>query len=356
MNDAIFCTRAEFPMRTPLAIRETEILEKALAALPRTAGLQGRITEAEPHRAPCGDVLIEIKTANRAYPFVAEVKNVRHFATISLVKDQLACAKRGVQPLLVAPYITRALADHCRALHLPFLDTAGNAYLEAPGLTVYVTGEPRPADLQDDIRYRAFTPAGMKIVFALLCRPPLAEATYRDLARAAGVALGAVGPVVADLQARGFLVRTENKTLTNTQKLIEEWVTRFPDTLRPKLLRGRYQADRDRLLAIDLRVHHGYWGGEVAGQRLTGYLKPERFTVYLEGEQKALLTQARMRLDPNGNTEVLQAFWNLPADEKYADVVPPVLAYADLMATEDGRNLETARLIYEQFLEPIHGR
>ena len=356
MNDAILCTRAELPMRTPLAIRETEILEKALAALPRTAGLHGRITEAEPHQPACGDALIEIKTANRAYPFVAEVKNVRHFATISLVKDQLGCAKRGVQPLLVAPYITRALAEHCRALHLPFLDTAGNAYLEAPGLTVYVTGEPRPADVQDDIRYRAFTPAGMKVVFVMLCQPALAEATYRDLARAAGVALGAVGPVVGDLQARGFLVQRENKTLTNIQKLIEEWVTRFPDTLRPKLLRGRYQADRDRLLAFDLRVHHGYWGGEVAGQRLTGYLKPERFTVYLEGEQKTLLTQARMRLDPNGNTEVLQAFWNLPADQKYADVVPPLLAYADLMATEDGRNLETARLIYEQFLEPIQGR
>jgi hypothetical protein len=66
--------------------------------------------------------------------------------------------------------------------------------------------------------------------------------------------------------------------------------------------------------------------------------------------------QARMRLDPNGNTEVLQAFWNLPADEKYAEVVLPLLAYADLMATEDGRNLETPRLIYQQFLEPIHGR
>jgi hypothetical protein len=53
---------------------------------------------------------------------------------------------------------------------------------------------------------------------------------------------------------------------------------------------------------------------------------------------------------------VLQAFWNLSANEKYPDIVPPILAYADLMATEDGRNLETARLIYEQFLEPIHGQ
>jgi hypothetical protein len=35
-------------------------MEKALAALPRPAGLHGRITEVEPHRAPNGDALIEI--------------------------------------------------------------------------------------------------------------------------------------------------------------------------------------------------------------------------------------------------------------------------------------------------------
>jgi hypothetical protein len=62
-----------------------------------------------------------------------------------------------------------------------------------------------------------------------------------------------------------------------------------------------------------------------------------------------------MRLDPNGNTEILRAFWNLPLDERFPDVVPPLLAYADLMATPDGRNLETARLIYDKFLEPLQG-
>jgi hypothetical protein len=49
-------------------------------------------------------------------------------------------------PLLVAPYMTRALAERCRELHLPFLDTARNACLEAPGLVVYIAGEPRPTD------------------------------------------------------------------------------------------------------------------------------------------------------------------------------------------------------------------
>jgi hypothetical protein len=105
---------------------------------------------------------------------------------------------------------------------LPFIDTAGNAYLEAPELMVYATGEPQPADIQDDVRYRAFTTAGMKIVFFMLCQPHQADATYREIARAAGVALGAVEPVVRDLQVRGFLVQKDAKMLTNKQNLLEE--------------------------------------------------------------------------------------------------------------------------------------
>lgn len=32
------------------------------------------------------------------------------------------------------------------------------------------------------------------------------------------------------------------------------------------------------------------------------------------------------------------------------DAVPPLLAYADLMATTDSRNLETARMIHDRYL------
>jgi hypothetical protein len=334
-------------------IREETILAEAMAAFRRKTGLKAQVIKrCEPHTA--GDALVEVETATKKYKFLAEVKNVRHFAAISLVKEQLTHRDRGIYPLLVAPYVTRALAERCQALHLPFLDTAGNAYLDAPGLTVYVTGEPRPDTAEPDARYRAYTTVGMKVVFALLCRPRLAEANYRNLARAAQVALGTVGPVIEDLENRGYLVQREKKILLNTKKLMEEWVTRFPDTLRPKLLRNHYQADVGRLLALDLKTRDAYWGAEVAAQRLTGYLKPEHFTIYQRGDEKTLLTLARMRLDPNGNTEILQAFWNFPDDPKYPDLVPPFLAYADLMATQDGRNLETARLLYEQFLEPTH--
>jgi hypothetical protein len=195
----------------------------------------------------------------------------------------------------------------------------------------------------------------MKLLFALLCKPDLAEANYRTLAEAADVALGTVGPVIQDLENRGFLTqRKEKRLLTDTKRLMEEWVARYADTLRPKLFRHRYFAERDCLQALDLLKYRGYWGGEVAAQRLTGYLKPENFTLYLEGNEKAVLTEARMRADPRGNVEVLDAFWRFPFDQKDQDVVPPLLAYADLMATRDGRNREAAGLIYDQLLKPLY--
>jgi len=333
-------------------LREQAVLNEAIEAVRRTAGVDLRIA---PHAPPLGDALLEVDIPT-GVQFVAEIKAARYFATIGMVKERLAHRAPGIHPLLVAPYITRALAERCRELQLPFIDTAGNAYINVPGLTIYVTGEPRPATLKAaTLHYRAYTEVGMKVIFALLCDQELADETYREIARAAQVSFGTVGPVIKDLENRGHLVqRGRRKTLVNTRELMEAWVTRYPDALRPKLFRNRYQADVDRLQALDLRELKAFWGAEVAAQRLTEYLKPEHFTLYLRDDAKPLLTQARMRLDLNGNTELLQAFWDLPENPAHPDLVPPLLAYADLMASQDGRNLETARLLNEQFLEPIY--
>jgi hypothetical protein len=333
-------------------LRDQIALNHAVTAVQRTVGLALRVVEKAPtHRT--ADVFIETDTPAGTIRFAAEIKTVRHFATLAMVREQLAALEPGVNPLLVAPYITRALAERCRALQLPFIDTAGNAFINIPGLTIFVTGEPRPKTLLEDPHYRAYTALGLKVIFALLCQPELADGTYRQIAQTAKVALGPLGPVLKDLQNRGYLVeRQKKKVLVHTGDLMEAWVTRYPDTLRPKLFLNRYQADTKRLQDLNLPAHKAFWGAEVAAQQLTGYLQPEHFALYVRGDDNPLLTAARMRLDRNGNTELLQAFWDFPADPAHPDLVPPLLVYADLMATGDGRNLETARLVYERFLEP----
>ena len=53
-----------------------------------------------------------------------------------------------------------------------------------------------------------------------------------------------------------------------------------------------------------------------------------------------------------GNLEVLQKFWRFEVPRLVGRIphAPPLLIYADLMATGDARNLETAKLLRERFL------
>jgi hypothetical protein len=330
---------------------ECRILHAAGQALKRTTGIDTKI-----HPAPTGqdrgpDAIVDLLVERRKHRFHAEVKTVDRFATPALI--QARGKKWREPPLLVAPFITREVGERCRQLHLPFIDTAGNAYLEGPGLLVYVAGQPRPAEHRKG-NFRALNPAGLQIAFALACRPALVQTTYREIAARAGVALGTVGPVVKDLEARGYLRFRKglDRKLIDPHRMIEEWVTHYPITLRPKLNPRRFQADAERLHHTDLARLNAYWGGEPAAEKLTRYLKPAQLTIYAREPIARLVAATRMRADVTGNIELLDAFWNFEADNDFPDVVPPILAYADLLATHDGRNAEAARMIYEQRIAP----
>jgi hypothetical protein len=330
---------------------EREILNAAGQALKRTTGIDATI-----HPAPTGqdggaDAMVDFQVERRKRRFHAKVKTVDRFAAPALI--QARGKKWPEPPLLVAPFITREVAERCRQLHLPFIDTAGNAYLQGPGLFIYVVGQPRPAERRQG-NFRALNPAGLQIAFALACRPALLQTTYREIAMRAGVALGTVGPVLKDLEARGYIRfrKGRDRKLLDPQRMIEEWATHYPVTLRPKLNPRRFQADAERLRQTGLAQLHAYWGGEPAAEKLTRYLKPVQFTIYAREPIARLVATARMRADDNGNVELLDAFWNFETDKDFPDVVPPILAYADLLATHDGRNAEAARMIYEQRIAP----
>ena len=91
---------------------------------------------------------------------------------------------------------------------------------------------------------------------------------------------------------------------------MEEWVTHYPIKLRPKLVGRRFTAPTaDWWRHQDLRQYHAWWGGEVAAEKLTGYLRPARVIAYVEGKPERLILDNRLRPDVNGEIEILQAFW-----------------------------------------------
>lgn len=335
-------------MRQP--IKENGILERAVAALERATGLRAEVCP-EPPQKGRPDALLDVFVDGHPIRFAPEIKAVERFQTLGTLKAKEGA---GTPPtLLVAPYITEATAERCRELRIPFIDEAGNAYLEAPGLFVYVTGKRRPIHVRPAPAFRALTPAGLRIVFALLHQPEMAAAPYREIAKAAGVALGTVGEVLADLEARGHLAPETPgpRRLLAPERLQDEWVTHYPIKLRPKLNARRFTAPtpgwwREQ----DVHQYHAWWGGEVAAEKLTGYLKAARLTLYVDGKPDQLILANRLRPDANGEIEILEAFWAMDEPRQADDIAPPLVVYADLMATTDTRNIETANLIRDQYL------
>jgi hypothetical protein len=339
--------------------RELNVLDAALAAFTRTTGLDAAVLPNTPRRAAHRDVdaAIQVKTDGKKLRFFAEIKTVDRTIALAAAKNQLK--PYGDRGILIAPYVTPELANRCRNhLNLYFIDTAGNAYLRGPGLYVFVRGE-RPRALPETGTRGGGTATGLRIIFALLCRPALLNAPYREIAAAAGVALGAVGWVFHDLQRRGYIaggLRNRNRRLLEAERLLGDWIANFPTKLRPKLNVRRFEApNRDWWEKVQLEKH-AWWGGEVAAAKLTEYLKPATYTIYVD-RQKApdivakLVRQNHLRAAVDGNIEILDAFWNFELQNPEPDLVPPILIYADLMATLDPRNLDVAKRIREQYID-----
>ena len=56
------------------------------------------------------------------------------------------------------------------------------------------------------------------------------------------------------------------------------------------------------------------------------------------------------RDERDGNVEILKKFWT---GGEIGDVAPLLVVHADLVATADSRNLETAQIVYERYLAEI---
>ena len=348
-----------------IAHKELDLLERAMHALQEATGIACKVIATEPALANGirADATIELDVAGTLFRYAVETKRVDRFAAIGQIKNQLDLYQ---QPgLLVAPRITTETADKCRELDVQFIDTLGNAFLQAPGLFVLVKGQrPRANEKAATATMeapRGGTPTALKAIYALLCRPELVNAPYRELKQAAGIALGAVGWVFFDLDKRGFTAGGKKKgdrRILERQRLIEEWVTNYPIKLRPKLNPKRFRApDPNWWRQMDITRYGAQWGGEVAADLLTGHLRPNTVTIYVRPEDlrknlTRMVADNKLRADPDGDIEVLETFWDFPPDENLPNVVPPILVYADLLATMDPRNFEIGRMIYEQI---IHG-
>jgi hypothetical protein len=271
--------------------------------------------------------------------------------------------------MLVADYVDPKMADRLRELEIPYIDTAGNVYINEKPLYVLVKTtraqtNREPGAMKTETQGRAFNLKGLKVVYAFMKNEKLLNAPYREIAEKADVALGTVGWVIKDLKQARFLIEIppKKRRLKNKKELLDKWVDAYLTKLRPKLLVGTYRAENEywwQEFNYLKTEYDAQWGGEVAAAKLIGYLKPEKAIVYLPkfgGED--LFQKQRLRKDPNGNIQVFRAFWERdPIDNNdILDTVDPIIVYADLLETGDVRNLEAAKILYQNELTEFIGK
>ena len=338
---------------------KTDLIDRAAAALePLGLALQKMKQPSGIPQLPA-DAWARVARGREHIDYLAEARRTVTPATLGALLMQLRhmAEAAGRPALLVTDYVTPQVAETLRTQHQQFVDAAGNAYLEGPGLFVYVTGCKLRERHTTPRGNKMFATAGLKVLFALLCDPALADAPYRGIAAAAGVALGAVPAALADLRQARHLIETDKaRRLLATKRLLDEWALAYAHTLRAKTLLKTYVAPNFGTWA-DWRLdpEQARWGGEPAANLLVRYLRPGVLTIYADKLPPRLIVEQRLVLaGPLVEANLLELrkpFWGRTLRvEGRPDTVPPPLVYADLLATGDGRCIETAQLVYDEYL------
>ncbi|VVE46198.1 hypothetical protein PIN31009_04384 [Pandoraea iniqua] len=264
--------------------------------------------------------------------------------------------------LLVTSHLTRGMAETCIARQAQFIDLAGNAFLHADGLHIQIVGRRLPERANNTWQAqrpltKATSTAALHVMFAVMRDAELLNKSYRDIAHAAGVSVGSVAGTFDSWRARHLLSDDSSKAgrhLLSTSTLLDEWVIGYEQRIYPKLPSQRFTlASQDWWVDYDVEGL-AQWGGEVAVNKVFGELRPAAQTLYVKPDArhdllKNLAMDHRLRADPMGSLEVVDAFWefddNYARTRTYRNIAPAPLVYADLMRTREPRNREAARAL-----------
>lgn len=256
--------------------------------------------------------------------------------------------------LVIAENLFPKIKDALAEQGIAYIEMNGNINIETENILLKISGKHNKY-IQTEKYGRAFTKAGLKVIFLYLTNENGINDTYREIAQNAGIAIGNVKLIHEGLIEEGFALKVNEKELKiiNKKELLQRWIAAYTEKLKPTLYAGsfRFNNPDDFIKWKDLNLERTLtqWGGEGAGNIYTDYLQPEMLTIYTNEKKANLIKEHRLLPVPDGNVIAYEKFWKAKAP--FINVVPPIVAYADLLATGNRRCIETAQKIYEQFID-----
>lgn len=336
------------------------LIERAVNALNEQTGLNAAYQKDTGAKAVTEDVIITIPhTDIRLFVECKKWLNRTWAATLPHQSEKIEH-----ETVIISDYINPNMAKELKEKGCYFLDVVGNAYINKPPVYIDIQGrklkKPHKDILQIQQAGKAFQPKGMQVIFMLLTQQGLVNRTFRSIADQAEVALGTVKQVIDDLIYQGFVLDKgiKNKTLVNNEKLLAKWLEAYAINIQAKQVLEVYTTSNIAMLtALELEPYKALWGGEVAGEQYTHYLTPKDLLIYVSAEHKNdLLKAGRLRKltaneQPVHRVILAEPFIDIAKLKGVkACLVHPLLAYADLVASNEPRNMETAKRLHDEYL------
>lgn len=297
------------------------------------------------------DGIVQFNIGGTKIEMAAEAKNNIQNPNLP---DLINQKNHNKEVLVLANTIMPRFKKELHALGINYIDAAGNAFVKHDPLFVMIEGR-KELENQKEFKAKPFSKAGLKVIFQFLQHDDYINETFREIAKATEVSLDTVHKTVNGLKELQYLVPLNNYTLKWNRKkeLFDRWITEYETRLKPSLQIGTFAFinDKDFLnwKKINFKSTLTKWGGEPAGELLTGFLKPEKLTIYTKENRLDWIRNYKLVPGPKGYISIYDRFWKQGEQEK--NTAPPLLVYADLINTGNRRNIETAQKIYEQYLQ-----
>jgi hypothetical protein len=262
--------------------------------------------------------------------------------------------------LWVYSYVSARHGERLRAQGTYYADAVGNAWFRHPELLVSVQGHPRPkaAAPAPAVISPALQVQVLRLLFQLVLAPGLASYAVPHLAAHTQLPIATVRRVLRHLTEQGFW--HEDAPVGNSPlqlpNPVQYWAAHYAPVLRRRLNAHGYSPRHP----ADLAGWHQrtlpaacLWSGEAAAHRLLGLpAAPASLTLYSQLPRSQVVQQLDLVPNTQGPIEILNAF--APSScfaPGEAHCVPPLLVYADLLASQRqsadvlAQQLRTAQLL-----------
>lgn len=245
--------------------------------------------------------------------------------------------------LWIHTYVSARHGEQLRAQGAYYADAVGNAWFQHPELLVSVQGCPRPKAGAPAVVSPALQVQVLRLLFQLVLEPALASYAVPQLAAHTQLPVATVRRVLRHLTEQGLW--QADAPLGRSPLLLpgpaQYWATHYAAVLRRRLNAHYYSPRNPADLAHwPQRVLPAacLWSGEAAAHRLLklpAAPAPASLTLYSQLPRTQIVQRLDLVPNTQGPIEILNAFAPAscfaPTD---AHCVPPLLVYADLLASQ----------------------